>query len=157
VDPGDVTVLAMDSQQRRGEIFDALRRLTLRASEVRPQVTVFEDAHWMDQATEEYLLFTADSIPTSRVMRILTYRPGYVHPFGERTYHTRIALNTLSTAHSIEMAQALLATETLLDALKALIVRKAEGNPFFVEEVVKSLLEVGALRQAGDSYTLARP
>ena len=157
VDPGDTTVLAMDSQQRRGEIFDALRRLTLRASEVRPQVTVFEDAHWMDQATEEYLLLTADSIPTSRVLRILTYRPGYIHPFGERTYHTRIALNTLSTAHSVEMAHALLATATLPDALKALIVRKAEGNPFFVEEVVKSLLEVGALRRAGDSYTLAKP
>jgi class 3 adenylate cyclase/tetratricopeptide (TPR) repeat protein len=156
VDPGDTTVLAMDPQQRRGEIFDALRRLTLRASEVRPQVTVFEDAHWMDQATEAYLLFMADSIPTSRVLRILTYRPGYVQPFGDRTYHTRIALNTLSTEHSVEMAQALLATESLPEALKALIVRKAEGNPFFVEEVVKSLLEVGALRRAGDGYVLAK-
>jgi class 3 adenylate cyclase/tetratricopeptide (TPR) repeat protein len=156
VDPGDATVLAMDSQQRRGEIFEALQRLTLRASEVRPQVTVFEDAHWMDQATEEYLLFTADSIPTSRVMRILTYRTGYVHPFGERTYHTRITLNTLSTAHSVEMAQALLSAETLPEELKLLIVRKAEGNPFFVEEVVKSLLEVGAVRRAGDGYVLAK-
>ena len=156
VDPGDAAVLAMDPQQRRGEIFDALRRLTLRASEVRPQVTVFEDAHWMDQATEAYLLFMADSIPTSRVLRILTYRTGYVQPFGERTYHTRIALNTLSTEHSVEMAQALLATESLPEELKALIVRKAEGNPFFVEEVVKSLLEVGALRRAGDGYVLAK-
>jgi tetratricopeptide (TPR) repeat protein len=156
VDPGDAAVLAMDPQQRRGEIFDALRRLTLRASEVRPQVTVFEDAHWMDQATEAYLLFMADSIPASRVLRILTYRTGYVQPFGDRTYHTRIALNTLSTEHSIEMAQALLATASLPEELKALIVRKAEGNPFFVEEVVKSLLEVGALRRTGDGYVLAK-
>jgi predicted ATPase len=156
VDPGDATVLAMDPQQRRGELFDALRRLTLRAAEVRPQVTVFEDAHWMDQATEAYLLFMADSIPTSRVLRILTYRPGYIQPFGDRTYHTRIVLNTLSTEHSVEMAQALLATESLPEELKALIVRKAEGNPFFVEEVVKSLLEVGALRRAPDGYVLAK-
>jgi class 3 adenylate cyclase/tetratricopeptide (TPR) repeat protein len=156
VEPGDAAVLTMDPQQRRGEIFDALRRLTVRAAEVRPQVAVFEDAHWMDQATEEYLLFTADSIPTSRVLRILTYRTGYVHPFGERSYHTRIALNTLSTAHSIEMAQGMLLTERLPEALKALIVRKAEGNPFFVEEVVKSLLEVGALRPAGEGYVLAK-
>jgi class 3 adenylate cyclase len=91
VDPGDPAVLTMDPQQRRREIFDALRRLTVRASEVRPQVAVFEDAHWMDQATEEYLLFTADSIPTSRVLRLLTYRTGYVHPFGERTYPTRVS------------------------------------------------------------------
>jgi predicted ATPase len=146
----------MDPQQRRGEIFDALRCLTVRAAEVRPQVAVFEDAHWMDQATEAYLLFTADSIPTSRVLRILTYRPGDVHPFGERTYHTRMALNTLSTEHSIEMAQAMLATERLPEALKALIVRKAEGNPSFVEEVVKSLQEVGALRRTEGGYVLAK-
>ncbi|MGH8069087.1 MAG: adenylate/guanylate cyclase domain-containing protein [Candidatus Entotheonellia bacterium] len=156
VDPGDPAVLSMDPQQRRGEIFDALRRLTVRASEVRPQVAVYEDGHWMDQATETYLLFTADSIPTSRVLRILTYRTGYSQPFGERTYHTRIALNTLSTEHSVEIAQALLATESLPEELKALIVRKAEGNPFFVEEVVKSLQEVGALRRTEGSYVLAK-
>jgi class 3 adenylate cyclase/tetratricopeptide (TPR) repeat protein len=156
VDPGDPAVLTMDPQQRRGEIFDALRRLTIRAAEVRPQVAVFEDAHWMDQATEEYLLFTADSIPTNRVLRILTYRPAYVHSFGERTYHTRMALNHLSTEHSIEMAQAMLATERLPEALQTLIVRKAEGNPFFVEEVVKSLLEIGALRRVADGYVLAK-
>jgi tetratricopeptide (TPR) repeat protein len=90
------------------------------------------------------------------VLRILTYRTGYVHPFGERTYHTRIALNTFSTAHSVAMAQAMLATQQLPEELKALIVRKAEGNPFFVEEVVKSLLEIGALRHAGGGYVLAK-
>jgi class 3 adenylate cyclase/tetratricopeptide (TPR) repeat protein len=156
VDPGDPAVLSMDPQQRRGEIFDALRRLTVRAAEVRPQVTVYEDGHWMDQATDEYLLFTADSIPTSRVLRILTYRTGYSHPFGDRTYHTRIALNTLSIEHSVEMAQGILATASLPEELKALIARKAEGNPFFVEEVVKSLLEVGALRRTEGGYILAR-
>ncbi len=151
VESGDPAVLTMDPQQRRGEIFDALRRLTVRASEVRPQVAVYEDGHWMDQATEEYLLFTADSIPTSRVLRILTYRTGYVHPFGERSYHTRIALNTPSTAHSVEMTQGMLDTERLPEELQTLIVRKVEGNPFFVEEVVKSLLEVGALRRASSA------
>ena len=156
VDPGDPTVLSMDPQQRRGEIFDALRRLALRASEVRPQVAVYEDVHWMDKATEEYLVASEDGIPASRTLRILTYRAGYVHPFGERTYHTRIALTTLSTEASVQMAQAMLAAERLPEELQALIVRKAEGNPFFVEEVVKSLQEVRALRPAGDGYVLAK-
>ena len=156
IDPGDPAVLTMDPPQRRGEIFEALRRLLVRASEVRPQVQVFEDAHWTDQATEEYLLFTADSIPTSRVLRIFSYRTGYVHPFGERTYHTRIALNTLSIEHSVEMAQAMLATERLPEELKTLIIRKVEGNPFFVEEVVKSLQEVGALQWHEGGYVLAK-
>ncbi len=156
VDTGDPTVLAMDPQERRGEILDALRRLLVRAAEVRPQVIVFEDVHWMDKSMEESLLFLADSIPASQILQILTYRPGYVHPFGERTYHTRIALDTLSTKDSVQMAHAMLATEHLPAKLQALIVQKAEGNPFYVEEVVKALREVGALRPMGDRYVLTK-
>ncbi len=156
VDPGDPAVLTMDPKQRRGAMFDALRCLLVRAAEVRPQVVVYEDVHWMDQATAELLLAIADSIPTSRILQILTYRTGYVHPLGERTYHTRIALDVLSAEDSVEMAQAILATENLPEELTALIGRKAEGNPFFVEEVVKSLRETGTIRPAGDSYVLAR-
>ena len=147
----------MDPQLRRAETFDALRRLLLRAAEVRPQVVVFEDLHWMDQATEAFLTFTVDSIPTGRVLCLLTYRPGYMHPFGDRTYYTRLALPTLSTADTVQMARAMLATEQIPEALQALIVQKAEGNPFFVEEVVKSLRETGAIRRQGDHYVLARP
>jgi tetratricopeptide (TPR) repeat protein len=157
VDPGDPTVRSMDPQLRRAELFDALRRLLLRAAEVRPQILVFEDLHWMDRATEDFLMFTADSIPTSRVLCLFTYRPGYVHPFGDRTYHTRMALPTLSTADTVQMARAMLDTAYLPEELAALIVQKAEGNPFFVEEVVKSLRETGAMRREGDRYILARP
>src|SRR5712691_1454796 len=96
VEPGPM-VQTMDPQQRRGEIFDAVRHVIMRAAEVRPQVVVFEDLQWMDQATQAFLTFFTDSLPTARVLCILTYRTGYVHPFGERTYHTRIALTTLST------------------------------------------------------------
>ena len=157
VDPGEAAVRTMGPQLRRAEIFDALRRLLLRAAEVRPQVVVFEDLHWMDQATEAFLTFTMDSIPASRVLCLCTYRPGYVHPFGERTYHTRMALPTLPTTDIVQMARTMLATEQLPEALQTLIVQKAEGNPFFVEEVVKSLQEVGALRRQGERYVLTRP
>jgi tetratricopeptide (TPR) repeat protein len=156
IDPGDPAVVTMDAQQRRGEIFDALRRLMVRASEIHPQVLVYEDVHWMDRATEESLLFSADSVPTARILQIFTYRTGYKQPFGERTYHTRIALTTLSAEDSAQMAQAVLATESLPEDLNALIARKAEGNPFFVEEVAKSLREVGAIRRSGDRYVLAK-
>jgi class 3 adenylate cyclase/tetratricopeptide (TPR) repeat protein/ribosomal protein L40E len=157
VDPGDPTVKTMDPQLRRGEIFDSLRRLMLRSAEVRPQVLVFEDLHWMDQATEDFLTFLADSIPASRVLCLFTYRPGYAHPFGDRSYHTRIALPNLSSEDTVQMAQAMLATEHLPAELETLIHKKAEGNPFFVEEVVKSLRDVGAIRRKGDRYELAKP
>jgi class 3 adenylate cyclase/tetratricopeptide (TPR) repeat protein len=157
VDPGDASVLTMDPQQRRGEIFDALRQLLVRASEVRPQVLVFEDVHWIDRATEESIHFSADSVPTNRILQILTYRTGYRHQFGERTYHTRIVLTTLSSADSAQIAQAVLAADSLPDDLQTLISRKAEGNPFFVEEVVKSLQETGVIRREGGRHVLARP
>ena len=157
VDPGDPAVKTMDPQLRRGEIFDSLRRLMLRAAEVQPQVLVFEDLHWMDQATEGFLTFLADSIAASRVLCLFTYRPGYAYPFGDRSYHTRIALPTLSGEDTMQMAQAMLATEHLPAELETLIHQKAEGNPFFVEEVVKSLRDVGAIRRHGDRYELTKP
>ena len=114
VDPGDPAVSTMDPQLRRGEIFDALRHLAVRAAEVHPQILVYEDVHWIDQATEDSLLFAADSIPTSRILQILTYRTGYQHPFGERSYHTRIVLDNLSSGDSADMAKAILADIMLI-------------------------------------------
>src|SRR5437867_4499574 len=156
VDVGDQTIVEMDAQLRRAGVFDALRRLLVRAAEIRPQILVHEDVHWMDKATEESLLSTADIIPTSRILHILTYRTGYTHAFGDRSYHTRIALNTLPGEASVAMAQAMLNTDSLPEDLKHLIVRKAEGNPFFVEEVVKSLQEVSVIRRDGARYVLTR-
>jgi predicted ATPase len=111
----------------------------------------------MDRATQDYLLSVADSVAASRVLLVLTYRPGYVHPFGERSYHTRLALNALSNEDSVQMAQGVLAAASLPDDLRGVIVRKAEGNPFYIEEVVKSLHEVGAIRRLDERYVLARP
>ncbi len=156
VDPGDAAVSRMDSQERRGELFDALRRLLFRETERRPQVMVYEDLHWTDKATEEYLALVADSLPASPVLLVLTYRTGYSHPFGERSYQTRIAPAALSTGDSVAMARTLLAAERLPDGLQALIAGKAEGNPFFVEELVKSLREAGSLRPDGHGWLLTQ-
>jgi predicted ATPase/class 3 adenylate cyclase len=157
VDPGDPNVRSMEPQLRRAEIFDALRRLTLRAAEIRPQVVVFEDLHWMDQATEFYLRFITDSIPAGRLLLILTYRPGYINPVEERTFQSRLALSSLSSADSIAMTRSILAVDSLPGDLQAAIVRKSEGNPFFVEEVIKSLKEIGAIRRSQDRFVLTRP
>jgi class 3 adenylate cyclase len=156
VDPGDAAVSSMDAQERRGELFYTLRRLLLREAERRPQVVVYEDLHWTDKATEEYLALVADSLPASSVLLVLTYRTGYSHPFGERSYQTRIAPGSLSTGDSVAMARAMLAAERLPDGLQALIARKAEGNPFFVEELVKSLREAGSIRPDGDGWVVTQ-
>ena len=157
VDPGDASVWAMSPAQRRGETFDALRRLLVRAAERRPQVLVIEDLHWMDSASEQFLATLVDSVPALRALLIFTYRPGYANPFGERSYFARIVLAALSIEDSARMAAAVLAVDELPDDLRMLIAGKAEGNPFYVEELVKSLEESGILRRVERRYELTRP
>ena len=98
----------MDPKLRGVEIVHATHRMLARAAEVQPHVMVLEDAHWMDAATEEWAARLADSIAAQRVLLVVTYRPGYTPPFGDHTFHTRLALTTLSTADSVHMARELL-------------------------------------------------
>jgi class 3 adenylate cyclase/tetratricopeptide (TPR) repeat protein len=156
IDPGDADVKAMSPGQRRGETFEALRRLLGRAAERRPQVLVIEDLHWIDSTSEQFLASLVDSVPALRVLLVFTYRAGYTNPFGERSYVTRVVPAALSAEDSARMALAVLATDGLPDELRSLLGRKAEGNPFYVEELVKSLEESGALRRVGTRYELAR-
>jgi DNA-binding NtrC family response regulator/tetratricopeptide (TPR) repeat protein len=142
IDPGDRAVDAMDPKLRGVEIFDATRQMLARAAEAHPHVMVLEDAHWMDAATEEWAARLAESLAAQRVLFVVTYRPGYRPPFGDHTFHTRLALTTLSTDDSVRMARELLGT--VPDELEALVVGKAEGNPFFLEELVRSVGELGA-------------
>ena len=157
VDPGDGEVKAMSPVQRRGETFEALRRMLVRAAEQRPQVVVIEDLHWIDSASEQFLAMLVDTVPALRALLVVTYRPGYSHSFGERSYITRVVPSALSTEDSTRMVAAVLTSADVPDDLRRLISSKAEGNPFYVEELVKSLEESGALRRQGSRYELTRP
>ena len=147
VDPGEPSVATMDPKLRRAEVFNAVLRLLQCAAEKAPQIVVLEDAHWMDQATTEFLTQLADAIAMTRLLLVVSHRPGYTPPFGDRSFHTRMALQALSPADSAAMASALLGAKELPAELEALIARKAEGNPFFVEEIVQSLKELKAVRR----------
>ncbi|MGH7310101.1 MAG: AAA family ATPase [Candidatus Rokuibacteriota bacterium] len=155
VDPGDPAVAAMDAKLRHAEVVTACHRVLERAAARRPQVLVLEDAHWMDPATEMWIAALADRIAGKRLLLILTCRPGHPLPLGDRTAHTRLALASLSTADSARIARDVLATEELPAELESFVAGKAEGNPFFVEELVRSLLEGRALRREGGQVTLA--
>ena len=156
LDAGDPAVDAIDPKLRRVEIFNATWHMLARAAEVQPHVMVLEDAHWMDAASEEWAARLAESLAAQRVLLIVTYRPGYTPPFGDHTFHTRLALTTLSTADSVRMTRDLLGTDLPPADLEALIVSKAEGNPFFVEELVHSVEELGAVRREGSRLVMSR-
>jgi class 3 adenylate cyclase/tetratricopeptide (TPR) repeat protein len=157
VDPGDAAVTTMDPLERRAGIFDALRALLQQASRRRPLVVVVEDLHWVDEKSEEALAALVDVIAAAPVLLVLTARPGYAHRLGERSYFNRLALDHLPPDDSAALAEAVLRATALPEPLRRLITGKAEGNPFYIEEVTKSLVESGVLRRQNGSYALARP
>jgi DNA-binding NtrC family response regulator/tetratricopeptide (TPR) repeat protein len=156
LDVVDERVRALDSASRRSELFGALRALMLRIAEIEPLVVVVEDLHWVDPASEEWLAFLADVVPTTRALLILSHRSGYRHPFPDRSFHVHIALPPLSGGDMAMITGSLLGTAEIPDTLRTLIASKAEGNPFFVEELVHSLLEDGSLRRDDGRIVLAR-
>ena len=147
----------MDPAERHRRILDALRLLMMRESARRPLVVVFEDVHWADELSEEAIAALVDAVASAPVLLMLTYRPGYNHGLGERTYYNRLALRNLPAEASASMVAGVLQDATVPPELQRMIVEKAEGNPFFIEEVTRSLIETGTLRRYGEGYVLARP
>ena len=152
---GDAEVDALDAMTRRGEISRALQARFQRAASDAPLVLVIEDLHWIDAASEEFLSFLADSIQAARVLLIATHRPGYEQPFGDRSFHVRIPLQALSSRGMTEMVRLVLDADELPAGLQQLIAEKAEGNPLFIEEVVRSLVEEGTIGVEGGVPFLA--
>ena len=155
VDPGDPAVGTMDPRQRHAAIVDATHRLLELGAELRPHVVVLEDLHWCDPATEDWIGRLADRIADKRALLVMTYRPGYRPGLGSGGFHTALALSTLSGEESLQVAAELLGVAELPPALQRLVLDKAEGNPFFIEELVRSLGEQGVVRREGDQVLLA--
>ena len=145
VDTGDAGVTALDPRMRKARIFEALRALTVAGPWIAPVVQVFEDVHWADRLSEELIAYLADAASRLRLLLLLTHRPGYGLSLRGQTISTQLVLTSLSERQSSELAVRTLGTDSLPDELQRIIADKAEGNPFFIEEVLRSLLEAGAI------------
>jgi class 3 adenylate cyclase/tetratricopeptide (TPR) repeat protein len=156
VDPGDPVVSGIDASARRSRILDAVRAMSLRGAQIRPIVFVFEDLHWVDKSTEEYLTSLMDSVASIPLLLVLTYRVGYAPPFGSRSFYTTLTLHTLSDAESLAMAGQVLGAQDFPNELREALMAKAEGVPLYVEEVTKTLLDVGVPRRENGGYRLVR-
>ena len=157
IDPGDGAVAAMDPKLRRAGMFEAVRQFLLASAEARPLVVMLEDVHWMDEATTEFLALMAESVESSRILLCVTHRTGFALTFGEGVFQTRLTMSRLAQAETTAIAGALLGVPVLSPELQRLLDAKTDGNPFFVEEVVRSLDESGALERRGDTIGLAHP
>ena len=134
----------LDPPQRRRRTLDAVKRLLLRESQTQPLLVVFEDLHWIDSATQALLDGLVESLPSARLLLLVSYRPEYRHPWGNRTFYTQLRLAPLPEDHADEHLRAMLGSDAGLEPLTRVLIARTEGNPFFLEESVRTLVETGA-------------
>src|SRR2546425_3140584 len=117
---------------------------------------VFEDLHWYDTETQALLDGLVESLPTARLLLLVNYRPEYQHGWGSKTSYTQLRLDPLPPVSANELLHALLGDDPSLEPLKQLLIARTEGNPFFLEESVRTLVETGVLIGMPWAYRLAQ-
>jgi class 3 adenylate cyclase/pimeloyl-ACP methyl ester carboxylesterase len=155
--PEDHPFLKLDPLQRRQRTLDALKRVLLRESQVQPVLQVCEDLHWIDAETQALLDALVESLPTAQMLLLANYRPEYQHGWGSKTYYTQVRLDPLPPTSAEEFLQALLGDDVDLAPLKQLLIERTEGNPFFLEESVRTLVETQVLVGERGAYRLVQP
>ena len=160
--PDDSPFRTLDPPQRRQRTLQALKRVLLRESQVQPLLLVFEDLHWIDAETQALLDSLVESLPTARLLLLVNYRPEYQHGWGSKTSYTQLRLDPLPPASADALLQALLGDDVgaqhaaPLQPLKQLLITRTAGNPFFLEESVRTLVETGVLVGEPGAYRLAQ-
>jgi class 3 adenylate cyclase/tetratricopeptide (TPR) repeat protein len=157
VETDDPAMRGMAAEAKRRYTFEALRSLTLAGSARRPIVFAIEDLHWIDQPSQDFLRYLAEHSTRAAVLVVVSYRPGHAHPWSDKSYYSQIALAPLSDGESERVVESVLGVRLLPAEVKALICRKAEGNPFYLEEITRSFVDTGILARANGGYVLARP
>jgi class 3 adenylate cyclase/tetratricopeptide (TPR) repeat protein len=153
----DSPFLQLDPSQRRQRTLDGLKRVLLRESQVQPLLLVFEDLHWIDAETQALLDRLVESLPTMRLLLLVNYRPEYQHGWGSKTYYAQLRLDPLPPASAEAFLAALLGDDPSLAPLTQLLIARTEGNPFFLEESVRTLVETEVLGGTPGAYRLGQP
>lgn len=161
----------------------ALNDLVLAAARQQPLALILEDVHWMDKATEAVIGALVETMAEVPLLLVLAYRPEYLHTWGQQAHHAQItlgslaqpggaamvqailakpyaaqmALDALSPSQSTAMARELLGTTPIPPEVESLIVTKTDGNPLFIEELTRSLIESRTLVQTPSGYYLTTP
>ena len=149
--------LTLDPQQRRQQILTAIKRLLVRQSQEQPIVLVLEDLHWIDTETQAFLDTLVASLPTARILLVVNYRPEYQHGWGSKTFYTQLRIDPLPVESAHELLTDILGRGAGLRQLTELLIERTRGEPFFLEETVRALVETGALVGERGAYSLSRP
>jgi class 3 adenylate cyclase/tetratricopeptide (TPR) repeat protein len=152
----DHEFLAMDPSTRRECATHAVKQLLMRESIRQPLLLVLEDLQWIDAESQSLLDALAESLPAARILLTTTCRPEYQHPWSSKTYYRQLRVDPLPPATARALLEPLIGAGPSLDALGSLLIERTEGNPFFLEESVRSLVETDVLIGERGAYCLGK-
>ncbi|MGQ0526137.1 MAG: AAA family ATPase, partial [Betaproteobacteria bacterium] len=162
--PADSPFLMLEPAERRRQTLAAVKRILLRENQLHPLMLVFEDLHWIDAETQVFLDSFVESLPASRILLAVNYRPEYRHGWANKTYYCQLHVDPLPPESAEDLLDALLGRDASTATLKRLLIQRTEGSPLFLEESVRTLLETrvlvgerGACRLVAEPDTLQVP
>ena len=155
LDPGEA-FLRLEPPLRLRRAIESVKRVLLRESRVQPLLLLFEDLHWIDTETQAVLDSLADGLASAPVLLAVNYRPEYRHGWGSKTYYRQLRIDPLPPESADALLQAVLGIDPSVAPLGPMLIARTEGNPLFLEESVRTLVETGALVGEPGAYRLVR-
>ena len=152
----DDAYLQVESSERKMRVFESLMNLFVRESQSRPLIIVIEDLHWIDKISEEFLNYFIGWLQNTKILLIMLYRPEYTHQWGSKSHYTKVGLTQLGIDSSSQLVQAILEGGEITPEIREIILKRAGGNPLFVEELTHNLLENGSIEKRDRQYVLTR-
>ena len=154
----DPQFIRLDPEGRKFATFEAVRELLIYWSRGKPLLVFLEDIHWMDKISEDLFAFMSRSVAGQKIMMLSTYRPEATPPWAQDTPHfKKINLETLSPKLSVRLIRNILGGFSLEPTLERRLIEKTAGNPFFIEEIVRDLVDRKDIAVTGDTCRSTRP
>jgi len=149
--------LKVDGEERQRKLFALIQRLVQTMSQREPLIIMVEDLHWIDPSSDTFIARLVDAVTDTRTLLLLNFRTEYRREWMNRSVYRRLPLPALDTAASGELLEDLLGTDPSLENLAPTLASRALGNPYFIEELVRSLVESGILAGQRSAYRLIKP
>jgi class 3 adenylate cyclase/tetratricopeptide (TPR) repeat protein len=144
----------LDASEQRRRALEAIKRVVLHESRRQPVCILFEDIHWIDPESEQVIDSIAEVVPNARILLIITYRPDYHHSWGAKTFYTQLRIDPFPPTTAVAFLDSILGGDPSLGDLKEMLVSRTQGNPFFLEESCRALIESGTLAGEQERFRL---
>jgi class 3 adenylate cyclase/tetratricopeptide (TPR) repeat protein len=154
--PKDHEFMGLEAAVRRTRTLEAVKRVLLRESRTQPVLLVFEDLHWIDAETQGLLDALVESLPTASILLAVNYRPQYQQPWGNKSYYRQLRIDALPPDTARALLETLVGDQPALQSIRRLLIERTEGNPLFLEESVRALVEMEVLVGERGAYRLGK-